>query len=122
MPEIRLHAKRFYHDGLEKFLRKGKHRHEPSVLVEYKLNCVCQAQEYVKYLLKANYPKQKGAHPIPQSEKNALESQSVLQRWDREAKWNPVWTQMKAERKLIASELGNDPLIEQVCQCRDLIR
>lgn len=78
MPEIRLHAQRFYQDGLEKFLRKGKRRYKPSVLAEYKLNFVCQAQEYVKCLLKANYRKEKKArahqiHQIAHGEENTLE-------------------------------------------------
>jgi len=59
MSEIRLHAQRFYQDGLEKFLRKEKRRHEPAVLAEYRLNCVCQAQEYAKCLLKANHQRER---------------------------------------------------------------
>jgi hypothetical protein len=119
IPEIRLHATRFYQDGLEKFLRKGKHIHEPYAMTEYKLSCVCQAQEYVKCLLKANYPNQKRveAHQVPQGEENEFGPQLVPQRWDRVAKWDPVWTQMRAERKQIASELGNGLLNEQVCLC-----
>jgi hypothetical protein len=41
--------------SIQRFLRKGERRQELAVLAEYKLNCVRQAQEYVKCLLKANH-------------------------------------------------------------------
>jgi hypothetical protein len=123
IPEIRLHAKRTYQDGLQKFLRKVKGRCKSSVIEQYKRTCVCQAQKYVKDLLRANYSIQKKARAgqVVQDEET-LEPQSVPHRWDKEAKWRPVWTQMKAKRKQIVSELGSSPQVEQVYLCQDLIR
>lgn len=39
--------------------RKSAGMNEPAVLAEYRLNCVCQAQEYAKCLLKANHQRER---------------------------------------------------------------
>ncbi len=124
IPEISLHAKRFYEEGVKKFLRKTKGRCNPARVEEYKLQCVCLAQDHVKGLLRASYSAEKKARAgeFAQYEETAGGPQQAWYKWKRDAKWKPVWNQMRAERKRIASELGNDPLIEQVRSIQDSIR
>ena len=111
-----LHAKQFYQEGIPKFLRKAKGRYDPVMVKQYKLGCACRAQEHVKYLLKVSYAAKKKVEAVQmaQDQEKAPDSQPSRSRWEKQAKWKPVWAQMRAERKRIASELGDSPLIEHV--------
>jgi hypothetical protein len=128
MPEISLHAKRSYQDGVTKFMRKTKGIYDSKRVEQYKLLCVYKAQEHVKDLLRTSYAAEKKvkAGQSTQYEEKAFEAPPISIRWEREPKWASVFTQIKAERKRIASKMKTGPLIKLVSQVnislRDSIR
>jgi hypothetical protein len=118
MLEVSLHAKRIYQDGVTKFMRKTKGIYDSKRVEQYELLCVCKAQEHVKDLLRISYAAEKKAKAgqITQHEETAFEAPPILIRWEREPKWASVFTQIKAEKKRIASKMKTGPLIKLVSQ------
>jgi hypothetical protein len=120
LPEMRSYAEHLYQNGFKKFVTKQHCKDKSATRQKYKKICVEQACEHIKRLLRANYIKEEDENSInlPQSDEDAFQSGSGSYKWEKDPKWNSLWSQMKAERAQMVKDLGKCPVADQVRLCQ----